>query len=302
MKIINEFPFEYIEDEIALALGFFDGFHLGHKEIIEGVKNSGYKSGVLTFDKHPFEVLSGKENLHTIMTLEEKIDYLSENNIDYLFIIPFEKIKNLKAEEFIKFLMNFLNVKKIITGFNYTFGKEKLGDVHLLKEFSKAYNFDYSVMDKVTIGREIVSSTLIRKYLARGDIEKVNTFLGRYYKVRGKVFKGKQLGRTIEVPTANILIKNQKNPILKGVYASITEFKGKKYYGISNVGTNPTFNDGSLRCETFLFDFSEDIYGEEITVSFVYFIRPEKKFSGIDELKEQINKDIISTKKKFKLL
>ncbi|WP_290771003.1 bifunctional riboflavin kinase/FAD synthetase [Anaerofustis sp.] len=291
MKIIHSFGEADKNEELSLAFGYFDGIHLGHRKIIEE-ENKTLKNGVVTFDRHPLDLIDKSKAPKRLMTLDEKISYLEKLNVDYLFIIHFDfDFMNLTDREFINMVIDNVNMKKMKVGFNYHFGKNGMGNADMLKEISKEKDFDLKVVEEYKIGNERVCSTAIRRFISDGNIKKANEFLGRAYSVEGKVSHGKHLGKKIGIPTANIIPDAMKIMPKRGVYVTRVTVDGNVHYGISNVGINPTFNE-EMKIETNIFDFDKDIYGKSIKIEFLEFEREERAFDSIEDLKETINKSI----------
>ncbi len=263
-----------------IALGSFDGLHLGHLSLIEkakdlAVKNNG-KSIIFTFKNHPRKFLNTTNKIQLIMTNEEKIDILQNEEVDIIAFKAFdEKIMKMMPDEFIRWLCKSYNVKGIIVGFNFKFGYKNLGDVETLEKFQKEYKYKLYVMKPYTMQDEIISSTSIRKELLDGNVKKAFNMLSRPYMLSGKVIDGKKLGRTIGFPTANLEINKEKVIPKKGVYYTNVKIDEKTFKGITSVGNNPTVNGQELTLETYILNFNEDIYGKEIKVYFIDRIRDE---------------------------
>lgn len=279
-----------------IALGSFDGLHLGHLSLIEkakdlAVKNNG-KSIIFTFKNHPRRFLNTTNKIQLIMTNEEKIDILQNEEVDIIAFKAFdEKIMKMMPDEFIRWLCKSYNVKGIIVGFNFKFGYKNLGDVETLEKFQEEYKYKLYVMKPYTMQDEIISSTSIRKELLDGNVKKAFNMLSRPYMLSGKVIDGKKLGRTIGFPTANLEINKEKVIPKKGVYYTNVKIDEKTFKGITSVGNNPTVNGQELTLETYILNFNEDIYGKEIKVYFIDRIRDEIKFNNINELVAQLKKD-----------
>lgn len=279
-----------------VALGSFDGLHLGHLSLIKKVKelaseNNG-NSVVFTFKNHPRNLIKPNEKVELLMTNDEKIKVLEKEHIDILAFKTFdENIMKMQPEDFIKWICEDYNAKGIVVGFNFKFGYKNLGDVEFLSKFKQKYNYKLIVMDPYKIDNEIISSTKIRQELKRGNVEKVSKMLSRPYLLTGKVIHGKKLGRTIGFPTVNMDFDSNKIIPDKGVYYTNIEINGKKFKGITSVGNNPTVNGQNLTIETHVLNFNKDIYGEEVTLYFISKMREEIKFNSISELKEQLKKD-----------
>ena len=266
MKIIK-MEEVHLTEPLSLAIGFFDGLHLGHMSLInEVLKYKGEtKTAVMSFDVHPLCVLKG-EKRQSIITLEEKKELLEEMGIDYLLVIHFTKeVAALSPQAFIDEYLNKLPLKRLVCGYDFHFGDHNSGSIEDLKKQSFELIVKNAVMYNET---EKVSSTLIKKLMDQGMIEEVNTLLGRPYKVKGTVIHGKQRGRLIGFPTLNIDYGMKYLP-KRGVYGTIVEINHQYYIGMANIGMNPTFNDiNRLSLEVNVFDFDEDVYGKEVEVTF----------------------------------
>ena len=283
-----------------VILGNFDGVHKGHQVIlqkaVERAKEKELKTIVYTFSEYP------KNQQTKITTCSEKAYFLDKNKIDYLCLEQFEKVRNYSPEEFVeKVIVNDLNAAEVYCGFNFTFGKGKSGNVEILKKLLEERNLKLNVQKAVLDDDgEIISSTRIRNYIKEGNFEKVSELLGHNFIILGEVIYGKQLGRVIGFPTANLKFENKIYPEF-GVYGVKIHIQGdeKIYNGVMNIGRNPTVNVGILSVETNIFDFNEDIYGKVIFIEILENIRHEKKFESVDELKEQISKDVNYWKNKI---
>lgn len=305
MKVIRDNFKMIMKNPTFIVLGSFDGIHQGHKALIQNAVEAAKeynkaledeklraKVMVCTFRNHPLFTINKDLAPKLIMSNEQKIDVLHELGVDIINLIDFdEKFMKISPEKFIFSLKDCYNVKGITVGFNYRFGYKNLGDVDLLKTLSESLNFKLVVMDPVIIEEEIVSSSAIRYLIQEGNIEKANKFLGRPFTLSGKIIKGRQLGRTIGFPTIN-LDYSRKFIIPKGgVYFTHVDYKGVIYKGITNVGYNPTVQGKKLSIETYILDFNESIYDEVVQLYFISKIRDEKKFSSIESLKDQLEKD-----------
>ncbi|BBB31867.1 riboflavin kinase / FMN adenylyltransferase [Thermotomaculum hydrothermale] len=277
----------------VVTIGNFDGVHLGHQKIINLAKESAEKMQlplvVVSFDPHPGKVLYPANAPKLIKTRKQKRDLLRKMGVDYFYVINFTPSFAKKSpEEFVdEVLIDSLGAKKVFVGFNFAFGRDRSGDLSFLKKQGEKKGFDVIAVPPVKVDGEIVSSSLIRKLLEEGMVKKANKFLGRHYYLEGIVIHGEQRGRKIGFPTANIITENELVPRL-GVYASYTKLNSINYPSITNIGYKPTFGSEKIIVETYIFDFDREIYGELIEVKFVDFIRPEKKFSGVDELVKEI--------------
>lgn len=295
---INDF---HSTKKTILTLGTFDGVHIGHKKILERItqntENGKYESLVLTFFPHPRMVLQEKSEIKLLNTIAEKTKLLEATGIENLIIHPFdESFSRLTAEEFVhSILVDQFQIQKIIIGHDHRFGRNRTANIDNLIAYGAEYGFEVEQISAQEIQDVSVSSTKIRKALTEGKMDLANEYLGYDYFLSGKIVKGKQLGRTIGFPTANIEIEEDYKLIPKtGVYAVKALIDQKEIFGMMNIGFNPTVNGQKQTIEVNLFDFDADIYDKEIEVSLLHFLREEQKFGSIDLLKEQLNQDRIN--------
>lgn len=289
------------EKKTILTLGTFDGVHIGHKSILEKMKNATleniYESVVLTFFPHPRMVLQQDAAIKLLNTIDEKAALLEKFGIDNLIIHPFDQaFSNLSAEEFVKeILVDRLNIHKIIIGHDHRFGKNRTADISDLILFGKKYGFEVEQINAHEIDEIAISSTKIRNALLDGNIKLANEYLGYPYFISGKVVEGKKIGRTINFPTANIAIaENYKLLPKKGVYIVSSEIKNVLYFGMINIGNNPTIsNNEPQSVEVHFFNFDKNIYNENLKINILEKIRDEHKFNSLEELKSQLEKDEI---------
>ena len=302
MKVFHSISDFKCKNKTVVTLGTFDGVHLGHQRIINrllsSTQNNDLESIVLTFLQHPRSVLQVESDIKLLNTNDEKIALLEEKGIDNLIIHTFDRdFSELTGEEFVKsILVDQLNIKKIIIGYDHRFGKNRASDIHDLIYFGKKYHFDVEQISAKEIDEISISSTKIRKAIQDGNLKLANQYLGYHYTFRGKVVSGKQLGRTINFPTANINIQNIQKIIPKnGVYIVEGFWQGKAHQGMMNIGTKPTVDGKDTTIEVHFFDVNEDLYHLDISISVHEFIREETKFNSIDELKIQLEKDKINS-------
>lgn len=283
-----------INASTAVALGFFDGVHKGHASIISKSKSlatDGIKSLVYTFDSHPSLFFNNPTPM--ISPGKSRINLLESYGVDYVYLQKLDKeFLNISPENFVdKILIEKLGATHVVSGENYTFGKNKSGDSKMLEKLCQERGITYHIVPYSTDGSNIISSTLIRSMLDLGDISSANRMLGRPYSLSGKVIHCREVGSTLGFPTANILpVENAKLP-MEGVYATTTIVDAASYPSITNVGTAPTFGEENVIIETHILDFSRDIYSKNITVEFLSLIRKQQKFSSPDELIIQLKKD-----------
>ncbi len=288
----------------AVTLGKFDGLHLGHQHLMEQViafKKQGYQAVMFSFLYHPGNLFRKKE-FELIYTEEEKRVKLSRTDMDILVSYPFtQETKNIEPEDFIRdILVGKLDAKLIVVGKDFCFGHNRRGDIRLLKELEDQYGYQVLACDKKRLNHTIISSSVIRKLLAEGNMEAANAMLGQPYSIYGKVLHGRKIGRTLGMPTTNLIPSENKLLPPSGVYVSRTLIEGESYPGVTSIGYKPTVGaEKNKGVETFLFDFDRDLYGKEIEVEILHFIRPEFKFDSLEELKNKMQEDIIISQKYF---
>lgn len=292
----------------AVGLGNFDGLHVGHMALVNTLINearlNGLESMIYTFTKHPENILRKKLFTPLLTTVGKKIQLLSETALNYIFFDEFdENYSRMKPECFVReVLLEKLGARLIVAGFDYRFGYMGQGNVNLMKELGKKYNFKVIIIPPIKIDNEIVSSTLIRGHVGRGDMESVFKLLGRHYSITGEVLDGKHIGRRIGFPTANLQPEEYLIMPHTGVYITKTLYDGEFYSSITNIGLNPTFGDEArISVETHILNFNKDIYRSSIEVFFLTKLRNEIKFKSGQELAEQIHHDVQAAKEYFDL-
>jgi len=298
LKIIRSITAFNSSEKTIVTIGTFDGIHIGHqkilKDLIKTAKKEGKKSVLLTFFPHPRMVLQKENKILLLNTIKEKSSLLEKMGLDYLIIHPFSReFSRLTALDFVRdVLVNKLNTSRLIIGYDHHFGKNREGNIHQLKEYSLLYDFKVEEIPAQDIDDVSVSSTKIRTALKEGNLKTANNYLGYHYMLNGTVVSGKKLGGTIGFPTANLEIKEPYKLIPKtGVYIIKTHINTVLYTGIMNIGFNPTVLGKHQTVEAHLFDFNEDLYGKEIMIEFIYFLREEHKFESVKELVVQLNID-----------
>ncbi|WP_281634212.1 bifunctional riboflavin kinase/FAD synthetase [Flavobacterium luteolum] len=298
MKLFHSINDFQSTKKTILTLGTFDGVHIGHKKILERItqqtENGRYESLVLTFFPHPRMVLQEKSEIRLLNTIEEKIKLLEATGIENLVVHPFnESFSRLTAEEFVRtILVEKFQIQKIIIGHDHRFGRNRTANIDDLIAFGLEYGFEVEQISAEEIQDVSVSSTKIRKALNEGNMALANEYLGYSYFLNGTIVKGKQLGRTIGFPTANIQIDEDYKLIPKiGVYVVKAIVNGETVFGMMNIGFNPTVNGEKQTIEVHLFNFDKDIYDQKIEVFLLHYIREEQKFGSIDALKAQLNQD-----------
>ncbi len=304
---IDFFNKKFSSKSLIATIGNFDGLHLGHKEIIKKMKKIGAKDNlyslVIFTEPHAKEFfaeqMDSKEQPSRISPWRDKCERLEENKVDFGFYLRFnKKLQNMSPEEFIDKILSKLNIKYLMVGDDFKFGKERSGDFDFLSDWGSNNQIEVDRIPTHNFEGRRVSSTWIRESIAEGNFDLAAKLLDRRYTFSGKVVFGNKVGRTIGVPTANIWVPKRNLPI-KGVYAIKALVKGETFNGIANMGIRPTVGGTSPVLEIHIFDFNEKIYGCRIEVEFYQKIRDEKKFENLDKLKEQINLDIAETRKYF---
>lgn len=296
--IQNISHFKQVPHQTVVTIGTFDGVHLGHRKILERItnnaKNTGLKSTVLTFFPHPRMVLQKDVDIKLLNTLEEKKQILEGLGLDYLIIHPFTKqFSRLSAIDFVRdILVNNIKAKRIIIGYDHRFGRNRNANIKDLISFGNTFDFEVEEIPAQEIEDVSVSSTKIRKALLDGDVETANSYLNYAYMLTGTVKKGRGLGRDFGFPTANLHISEEYKLIPKnGAYVVKSHLDGKEYYGMMNIGFNPTVDGSKKSIEINFFEFDGNLYEKKIQVALLHRIRDEHKFNSIEELKEQLKKD-----------
>jgi riboflavin kinase/FMN adenylyltransferase len=281
----------------AVALGNFDGVHLGHREVIAGAVEAGRRLGapvgVISFDPHPRRLFQPDEPAFRLMTTDQQARVLATMGVDRFYVLPFDfEMANFSDRDFaLKVLHEGLGVRHVAVGFDISFGKGRTGSPELMTAYGEEMGFSVSVAEAVGEGAEKYSSTGVREALREGRPQDAAAILGQPFAIEGVVRRGKQLGRTLGFPTANVFMADYVEP-RKGVYATRTRLPdGRVVPGVANIGNNPTTGEVETRLEVWLFDFDEDLYGQVIETSLVAFLRPEEKFDSIEAMVEQIRVD-----------
>ena len=296
MQIIAETTQFNIPYPTAVAIGKFDGIHLGHQKLLHNIlqqKEKGWKSTIFTFDPTPAEFFSGKKQKE-LMTKEEKRKYFAGMGIDYLIEFPLNAhTAATPPQDFVKkILCEKMNTHYITAGTDLSYGDKGLGDIELLQQLSREEKYRVEIVDKLCLNGREISSTYVREAVTCGDMELAATLLGRPYSVGGTVVHGNALGRTIDTPTANLIPPGEKLLPPNGVYVSETLFEGKRYQGMTNIGCKPTIGEKEIYgVETNLFDVELDLYGKNVEVFLYKHTRPERKFSGLEELTRKLALD-----------
>ncbi len=296
-KNINEIKFDV---NTAVTIGTFDGLHLGHRQIFETLfkkaKETGGRNFVVTFEPHPRTIVNSGSKVNLLTLFDEKMHVFEEMGVENVLIINFTKeFASTEYSEFIeKYLINGIGTNNVIVGYDHKFGKDRGGNEECLRSYGEENNFEVTVVPPFSVDGTTVSSSLIRKILLNGEVELAEKYLGRYYLLRGNVIHGLSRGREIGFPTANIIpLHVNKLVPEKGVYLVSAIVEEKTFYGVMNIGTRPTFENGEeVHLEIHILNFEKDIYDKEVCVNFIKRIRDERKFESVDDLKNQIKNDI----------
>lgn len=307
MKIFRSLDNIVIEKPI-LTIGSFDGVHLGHKQVIDKLKQEAYRLGgqstVLTFWPHPVAVLNPQQKLQLLSTLDEKIFLLEQTGIDNLILLPFSKeFSQIEYTDFVKLvLVEKLHISTLLLGYDNKMGRGGKGKFQEVEALAQSYGFNILKMNAVSTGDEPISSTKIRDLLLVGNVSEAAKLLGRQYSLTGKVVKGNQIGTKIGFPTANLLPDAYKFIPCNGVYAIWVQIADNKHLGMLNIGVRPTLNSGKseVSIEAHIFDFKGDLYGENITIQFIEKIRSEQQFANLEALSHQLQIDSRLIKNRFK--
>lgn len=291
--------------ETAVALGNFDGVHKGHqmliRECVAAAKEKGLAPSVFTFTNHPVNEIAGRTVIKNIMTFEEKAQQLEELGVENLFSLTFDDaIRTKSSEEFVKdILVDCFHARHAVCGFNYHFGYKAEGDADRLQELGRTFGFGVTVVPEIRINGNTVSSTLIRQVIDEGRIDEYTDYTGRLYCIDGKVVQGRHLGRRIGFPTVNLSLDTSEAFPMNGVYITLTTVNGKKYHSITNVGNKPTVGEFAKNAETHIFNFSGDLYGQEVRIEFIRLLRPERKFDSLEELQHEIHQNCLQAQEFF---
>ena len=286
----------------VVTIGNFDGIHLGHRALISTAVNEaqlrGCTSALVTFNPHPQEIIHSQQPVSHICTSVHQLRLLEEQGLDEVHVIQFTReLSQMLPEEFaLQFLIKRFDLVKLVIGYDFRFGKHRAGDFKLLENLSQQYNFSLEEIAPVQQKGQTVSSSLIRQLIREFRFAEIPQFLGREYSIYGKVEKGEQRGKKLGFSTANIF-PEVTLALAAGVYVTKIKLANKIYFGVTNAGKKPTFGNNTFTVETFIFDFEDDIYGEYLEVIPLHQLRPETKFSGIEDLKKQIMKDVKSAQK-----
>ncbi len=297
MKYIKHTLDFQVQEPTVVTLGKFDGLHRGHEKLMSSLlayKNKHQLASVaFTFDIPPRNRIDDVAS-RVLTTNEEKEYIFGSSGIDYLIECPFTaEVMSMEPKAFIEWIATSLHMKCVVVGDDFHFGHKRAGDYHTLKQYEQEYGYETIVVEKMKDNNRDISSTYVREEIAAGNLKKANELLGYHYFIKSEVVHGKKLGRTIGVPTINMVLPENKLLPPNGVYLTEVEVEGKTYVGVTNVGCKPTVSDSNMiGVETYIVDFNQSVYGDCILVSFVEFIRPEIKFASVEELKQQMESDI----------
>jgi len=297
MEIEQELARVTPQGKTLLAIGVFDGVHAGHRYLLTQLQQQATEakllSGVITFSPHPQSVLHSKGELPWLSDLDDRVAVLQQLGLDIVVVLTFtSKLAQLSAQDFMSLLKKYVKMQGIMVGPDFVLGRGGEGDIHVLRTLGDEMGFTVDVIPPFTVDGEVVSSTLIRQALARGDMGRVEKLMGRRFYLKGKVIMSDKRGRLLGFPTANLDIKPEQALPDNGIYATITQVDGKHFPSATNVGTRPTFGEGERMVETYLLNYKGDLYGKQIMVQFVRKVRDEQRFSSADELIVQMKRDV----------
>ncbi|MEK7353975.1 MAG: bifunctional riboflavin kinase/FAD synthetase [Chloroflexota bacterium] len=285
------------ENDMLLTIGVFDGVHLGHKYLLSQLKKRARQqnllSGVITFRQHPRAVLSARDELPYLTSLAEKVHLIKNEGIDSVITLSFtSELAQLSASQFVGLLKKHLRMRGLLLGADFVLGRNREGNVDTLRKLGREMGFSVDAVSPVKIKGEVVSSTAVRDALAKGDMKKVVSLIGRPFSLQGRVTKGAGRGAGLGFPTANLEVDRQHILPADGVYATRAYIDGKSYPSVTNIGKNPTFGANRRTVETYVLNYRGDLYGCELTIDIVERLRPEKRFDTVEELKKQMTADV----------
>lgn len=282
-----------------VTIGSFDGVHRGHQTLlnhmVEGAHAAGEPAVVVTFFPHPAIVLRGLQNPFYLTSPEERARLMAENGVDHVITLPFtHELAGQSAEDFMTHLADHLRLTRLVVGYDFALGRGRVGNIHTLRDLGEGLNYEVDVITPTSIHDELISSTRIRDLLTKGQFSEVTLLLGHWYSTSGRVVHGDGRGGQIGIPTANLALWSEQILPARGVYASLAWIHNQAIPAVTNIGVRPTFENhtGNARVEAHLLDFHEDLYGEELRLDFVKFLRPEQRFPSVRALLDQIQQDI----------
>jgi len=297
MQVEKELARVLPKKDMLLAIGVFDGVHLGHKYLIsqltQGARQLGLLSGVVTFRQHPQEVLSPQTKLPRLTNLAQKVALIEKEGVDVIITLSFAReLAQLSARQFVSLLKKHLRMRGLIIGPDFALGHEREGNVDTLQALGQEMDFNLTVIPPIMIDEEVVSSSAIRNALAEGDMKKVHNLAGYYFSLSGQVITGAGRGKELGFPTANLDLDQEQALPLDGIYATLTYIDGTAYQSVVNIGQRPTFGSNQRTVEVYVLDYQGNLYGRELTVDIIERLRGEKQFDTVQQLKKQISKDI----------
>jgi len=297
MQVEKELARVLPKKDMLLAIGVFDGVHLGHKYLIsqltQGARQLGLLSGVVTFRQHPQEVLSPQTKLPRLTNLAQKVALIEKEGVDVIITLSFAReLAQLSARQFVSLLKKHLRMRGLIIGPDFALGHEREGNVDTLRALGQEMDFNLTVIPPIMIDEEVVSSSAIRNALAEGDMKKVHNLAGYYFSLSGQVITGAGRGKELGFPTANLDLDQKQALPLDGIYATLTYIDGTAYQSVVNIGQRPTFGSNQRTVEVYVLDYQGNLYGRELTVDIIERLRGEKQFDTVQQLKKQISKDI----------
>lgn len=297
MQVEEELAEVLPERDTLLSIGIFDGFHLGHKylisQLVERAKHQNLLSGVITFRQHPRVVLSPQTKLPFLTSLSERVNYLKNDGVDVVVALPFTReLARLSARQFVGLLKKYLRMRGLVIGPDFALGHGREGGIDALRELGQEMDFSVTVVSPIVINGEIISSTVIREAIARGDIKKAARLMGHPFSLQGRVIAGVGRGTGLGFPTANIDINSEQILPADGVYATSAYIDDKIYKSVTNIGKRPTFGINERTIEVYILDYNGDLYGRELKIDVIGRLRDEKRFASAEELEKQIAEDI----------
>jgi riboflavin kinase/FMN adenylyltransferase len=297
MEIEQELANIAPQEETLLTIGVFDGVHAGHRYLLEKLQQRAAEknllSGVVTFSPHPQSVLYPHNQLPWLSSLDDRVKTFQELGVKTIAVLTFTpKVAQLDAREFISLVKRYLRMRGITVGPDFALGRGREGNIDLLRALGREMEFGVEVIPAYTINSEVVSSTLIRRVLAQGDMKKVERLMGRYFQLGGKIITSDKRGRVLGFPTANLDIRPQQALPANGIYATVAQVDGKQFSSATNIGVRPTFGEGAKTVETHLLNYKGDLYGKDMRLEFVQKLRDEQSFPSSEDLKAQIEKDV----------
>jgi riboflavin kinase/FMN adenylyltransferase len=297
MEIEQELAAVTPKGETLLTIGVFDGVHAGHRYLLEELQQRAAKrellSGVVTFNPHPQSLLNPNNRLPWLTDLDDRVKAFEELGVNLIAVLTFTtKLAQLGAQDFMSLLKKHLRMQGIVVGPDFALGRGAEGDITLLRALGQEMNFGVEVIQPYIVDGEVVSSTLIRRALAQGDMRRVRRLMGRHFYLKGKVITSEKRGRVLGFPTANLAMQPRQAMPANGIYVTITQVDGRQLPSATNIGIRPTFGEGKKTVETHLLQYEGDLYGKEIRVEFVQKLRDEQRFPSSEELRIQIEKDL----------